>query len=289
MNADVAAGGEEDADMVESVKTRPKLTLVSDKEYQGAVSAVDFMQTASNRYIVFAAGRQVPLLLREHLHYRARSRRARARQITMAKWKENELRICGFFDVDFYVTSLSVVKTYIFCSDMFKSCQLVWWNVRRECLRVDWVRTDVLEQEGKRSLTRLARDPHPSAVYATEFIVQDNTLGMVGGDAAGNVVVYNFMPRKVGASDELIPRADFHVGSMVRKMVRLVCTGRVADGAGFLVLPTAVSTTHAACRVQAGRSTRACDGWVCILRLYAVGWSFTRRCPQDAWTAVSAC
>ncbi len=69
-------------------------------------------------------------------------------------------------------------------------------------------------------MTRLARDPYPSAAYSTEFMVQDTTLGMVGGDAAGNVVVYNFMPRKGAASDELVARADFHVGSMVRKMVR---------------------------------------------------------------------
>ena len=74
-------------------------------------------------------------------------------------------------------------------------------------------------QEGKRSLSRLARDPRASAMHSAEIMVHDTTLGMVGGDAAGNVVVYNYMPRKLGASDELVVRADFHVGSMVRKMV----------------------------------------------------------------------
>lgn len=111
----------------------------------------------------------------------------------------------AFFDAQIFIVSINTVKNWIIVGDAYKSVCFIRWK-----------------EDGK-SLTLLAKDFQHLNVYATEYLIEQQTLGIVVSDAAKNILVYSYSPTSAESrgGQMLLCRADFHVGSHVNKFARL--------------------------------------------------------------------
>jgi cleavage and polyadenylation specificity factor subunit 1 len=74
-----------------------------------------------------------------------------------------------------------------------------------------------------KSLTLLGKDYEPMEVYAIGLMMEGRSLSLVATDSSRNVQLFRYMPNRPDSylGQRLIPRADFHVGSLVSKLVTL--------------------------------------------------------------------
>ena len=73
--------------------------------------------------------------------------------------------------VQFYVTSVSVIKNYVILADMFHSIHLLYWRA------VDF------------SLSLVSKDYDNRVYLSTSFIIDGNKLGIISGDDEGNIQI----------------------------------------------------------------------------------------------------
>ena len=79
--------------------------------------------------------------------------------------------------IQFFISSVSVMKNYILIADVCNSVQFLVW--REEDL----------------TLTLVSKDMDSQTVLSTAFISDGSSLGMVVGDDEGNIQLMKFDPR----------------------------------------------------------------------------------------------
>jgi cleavage and polyadenylation specificity factor subunit 1 len=119
------------------------------------------------------------------------------------EWVEEKLVGRAFFDAHLYITTLKTIKFFIIFGDVHHSVHLLRWR------------------EDIRMLQLLARDPMQLSVYATEFIVMGNQLGIIASDEQRNIQIFIFNPNSpYYRRQQLICQADLHVGTHINKFIR---------------------------------------------------------------------
>ncbi|EFH40379.1 hypothetical protein ARALYDRAFT_495232 [Arabidopsis lyrata subsp. lyrata] len=135
-------------------------------------------------------------------------------KIILHKWNGTELNGVAFFDAPpLYVVSMNVVKTFILLGDVHKSIYFLSWK----------------EQGSQLSL--LAKDFGSLDCFATEFLIDGNTLSLAVSDEQKNIQVFYYAPKMAESwkGQKLLSRAEFHVGSHVTKFLRLQMVTSGAD------------------------------------------------------------
>ncbi|KAG5187769.1 Cleavage/polyadenylation specificity factor, A subunit [Tribonema minus] len=126
---------------------------------------------------------------------------AAAASITILEWdpKSDSLRPVGIYEASQYVVTMSVVKTFLVLGDVMNSVQFLMWR------------------DEDRSINQLAKDYEPTQVYATVFLVDQPSLGIVVGDSSGNIKILRYAPQLLASrgGHRLVCDADFHIGAPV--------------------------------------------------------------------------
>ncbi|KAK9292408.1 hypothetical protein L1049_020376 [Liquidambar formosana] len=135
-------------------------------------------------------------------------------KIILHKWTGTELNGVAFFDVPpLYVVSLNIVKNFILLGDIHKSIYFLSWK----------------EQGAQLSL--LAKDFGSLDCFATEFLIDGSTLSLTVSDDQKNVQIFYYAPKMSESwkGQKLLSRAEFHVGALVTKFLRLQMLSTSSD------------------------------------------------------------
>jgi cleavage and polyadenylation specificity factor subunit 1 len=129
-------------------------------------------------------------------------------KIFMWNFKDNkDLVGVAFIDTDIYTHRAVALKTFIVIGDIHHSVQLLKYK------------------ENRRTLSLVSQDPHPVDVYAADFLIDGNQMGIVVSDSDMNMIIYQYQPEAPESSGGryLIRQGDINVGSHVNAMFRLRC------------------------------------------------------------------
>lgn len=158
-----------------------KFKTVYEKQLNAPVTALGYV----NGYLAVAAGPKIYIY-----HY---------------DWKAAQLVPASFYDTQFYVVSINSIKNFLVIGDAYRGVQFVRWR------------------EDNHSLTLLGKEPHRVSVSASDFLVNGTSLSMIVADEKKNVQMVEYDPRNLESlgGRKLLAKADFHVGSTIRQMVRV--------------------------------------------------------------------
>ncbi|KAI4378122.1 hypothetical protein MLD38_015650 [Melastoma candidum] len=106
-------------------------------------------------------------------------------------------------DRSWLIAEIGTVKNFILC-DIHKSIYLIIWNEQGAQLNI------------------LAKDFGSLDCFATEFLIDGNTLSLVVSDEQKNIQVFYYAPKMLESwkGPKLLSRAKFHVGA-ISKFLRL--------------------------------------------------------------------
>lgn len=138
-------------------------------------------------------------------------------KIILHKWTGTELTGVAFSDAPpLYVVSLNIVKNFILLGDIHKSIYFLSWK----------------EQGAQLSL--LAKDFASLDCFSTEFLIDGSTLSLVVSDEQKNVQIFYYAPKMSESwkGQKLLSRAEFHVGALVTKFMRLQMLSPSLDRSG---------------------------------------------------------
>lgn len=80
-------------------------------------------------------------------------------------------------------------------------------------------------QEEFKALSVVSRDLRPTAPspMTSQFLVDNNHVGFILSDEAGNLTIFNYSPelKESGGGERLIIRASINIGSLVNAFVRV--------------------------------------------------------------------
>ena len=126
-------------------------------------------------------------------------------KILMYEMENDELNGVAFLDVNIYVTSISAIKNFILISDVYRS---TWF---------------VAFQEDPPKLELLGKDLYPVHVVGSEFLVGDNSLGMLISDDICNLHVMSYEPYSVQSQNgqRLLRRGEMNIGHQIQSFVPL--------------------------------------------------------------------
>lgn len=126
-------------------------------------------------------------------------------RIDMFEWYNLGFRQVGFYDTALLNVSLATMKDYVVFADFMESVQLLHWKKDIQNLRL------------------LAKDVGRVESTVADFITYGPELGVVRADMDGNLQVFAYEPTK-GAT-RLLPKGDFHLGSVVGSLQRVPLLG----------------------------------------------------------------
>ncbi|KAG2388687.1 hypothetical protein C9374_000126 [Naegleria lovaniensis] len=120
-------------------------------------------------------------------------------------WNEKRMHITSFYDTQFYTSSLNCIRNFILYGDIYKSVTFLRWR-----------------EKGHR-LIPMAKDNRPLQVITSEFLVNDQLLGMAVVDANKNLQVFQYLPQHQESNDgrNLVPVCDFHIGTLITTVLRM--------------------------------------------------------------------
>ncbi len=126
-------------------------------------------------------------------------------------WDGRDLRCIAFYDTPSYSVGLATVKNFLLLGDVHKGLFFLRWK----------------DSPTEKVLALLSKTFERLDFAAGEFLLDGNTLSLLGADTLGVLHVYAFAPGTKEAWDgkKLLPRARFHTGRAVTRAVRLRCTG----------------------------------------------------------------
>ena len=127
-------------------------------------------------------------------------------KLTAHSWDGKKLTPTAFYDTPLYTTTLSCVKNFLLCGDLHKSIRFVRWK----------------DAQGEKTLSQLGKDYESLDVVASEFMIDGGSLSLLAADSSGNAHVFQYAPKLAESwkGDKLLPKAGYHVGSLIRQMVR---------------------------------------------------------------------
>ncbi|KAL1925408.1 uncharacterized protein VTP21DRAFT_291 [Calcarisporiella thermophila] len=127
-------------------------------------------------------------------------------KIIIRSFDDNENLVpVAFVDVQIHVTELVSVKNFLLVSDAFKS---IWFCGF---------------QEEPAKLVLLGKDFRPLEVVSSNFLIDDRSLYFAVSDAEKNLQLFQYAPLNLQSisGQRLLRRGDFHVGSTIKKFLRL--------------------------------------------------------------------
>ena len=118
-------------------------------------------------------------------------------EITIEQWTGGKLVQVGFFHVNMQVQRISLFKTFFMLSDAYDSLHFLVWR------------------ESDKSLTLLAKDYDPVALYATGLMSRGGAMSFVCHDDRENLQFLQYAPTDAASrgGNKLVCRADFHLGA----------------------------------------------------------------------------
>ena len=127
-------------------------------------------------------------------------------KLTAHSWDGKHLNPTAFYDTPLYTTTLCCVKNFLLCGDLHKSIRFVRWK----------------DSQGEKTLSQLGKDYEDLDCIASEFMIDGGSLSLLAADANGNAHVFQYAPKLAESwkGDKLLPKGGYHVGSLIRKMVR---------------------------------------------------------------------
>ena len=127
--------------------------------------------------------------------------------VNVEQWGNDKLTQVGFFRATMHVQDIKLFKNFIVLSDAYDSLHFLVWR------------------ESDKSLTLLAKDYDPIAVYATGLLSRGGTLDLVCHDDRQNLQFFQYAPGDAAArgGNKLVCRADFHLGSQTTDMQSHFC------------------------------------------------------------------
>lgn len=111
----------------------------------------------------------------------------------------------AFYDCEFYVVSVKVIKNFIVFADVQKSVYLIIWDPITKLI------------------TLLAKDYELLKCYGVDFMLDGAQLAVLVSDANKNVQIFRYLPnrRECLVGKRLLARGDFHMGAHVVSWVPL--------------------------------------------------------------------
>ena len=126
-------------------------------------------------------------------------------KIYVFQFKDKDLLGMAFIDSQVYIHQLVSLKNFILVGDIMKSVDLLQF------------------QEDYRTLAVISRDPHHLEVYAVEYLVDNGSCAFAVTDADKNISLFMYLPeaREANGGQDLVRKADFHVGQHINSMFRI--------------------------------------------------------------------
>jgi hypothetical protein len=119
-------------------------------------------------------------------------------------WKRGALMGLSFFDTNFYVSSIKVVRYMVIFADMFTGVKVVYWKPKRK------------------QLLLLGADAEAAPALACEFLVDGTRLGYVKVGENRDLCAFSYSPedpRSQGGVN-LVPRSEARVPAVVTEIAR---------------------------------------------------------------------
>ena len=138
-------------------------------------------------------------------------------KLTVHTWDGQELNSVAFFDTPIHTVSINVVKNFVLVGDLEKGLHFLRWK----------------DTGFEKSLIQLSKDFERMDVVSSEFLIDGTTLSLLGSDMSGNARIFGYDPKSIESwkGQKLLPRAAYHVGSPISRMVRFNVEGSKSKAA----------------------------------------------------------
>lgn len=156
-----------------------ELSLVYEKTiFHGPVTTISCLTAEGNSRLVVGAGADV----------------------NVEQWGDERLTQVGFYRATMHILKIQHFKSFLLLSDAYDSVYFLVWR------------------ESDKSLTLLAKDYDPIAVYAAGVLVRGAALSLCVHDERENLQFFQYAPAEAAArgGNKLVCRADFHLGKSSR-------------------------------------------------------------------------
>ncbi|GKY93126.1 hypothetical protein MPSEU_000280800 [Mayamaea pseudoterrestris] len=127
--------------------------------------------------------------------------------VNVEQWGSNRLTQVGFFRATMHILDIHHFKNFLLLSDAYDSLHFLIWR------------------ESDKSLTLLAKDYDPIAVYAAGLMSRGAAMTFICNDDRQNLQFFQYSPGEAAArgGNKLVCRADFHVGSQTTAFESYFC------------------------------------------------------------------
>jgi cleavage and polyadenylation specificity factor subunit 1 len=152
------------------------LQLASEKEiFHGAVTTLDCLSVEGKNRLILGAGADV----------------------NVEQWGNGKLTQVGFFRATMHIADIRIFKNFLLLSDAYDSLHML------------------IYRESDKSLTLLAKEYEPVAVYATGVMSRAQSMSFLLHDDRMNLQFLQYAPGEAAArgGNKLVCRADFHLGT----------------------------------------------------------------------------
>jgi len=181
----VSVVGQEGYEGRSSLALKRAFVSQDQQEIKGAISAISQLEG----YLLVAQGPNPGMIGGSKLY--------------VYEWVDEKLVGRSFYDAHFYITSMRTFKFFIVFGDARHGVHLLRWR------------------EDIKMLQLLAKDALPLSVMSVEFVTVGNALGFLASDTQRNIQLQIFAPNSPDyRRQQLLCRADFHLGAFVNKMQR---------------------------------------------------------------------
>lgn len=157
--------------------------------------------------------------------------------VNVEQWGNGKLTQVGFFRATMQILNIMLFKNFFLLSDAYDSLYFLVWR------------------ESDKSLTLLAKDYDPIAVYAAGIMSRGAAITFLCHDDRQNLQFFQYAPGEAAArgGNKLVCRADFHLGSQTTGFRQHYCRS------SLLVHSATPSSTAAALKQQDAYHGRADD------------------------------
>jgi len=162
------------------------LRLTYEKEvFHGPVFSLSCLSTDGKNRLVIGAGADVNL----------------------EQWGNGKLTQVGFFRATMQILNILLFKNFLLLSDAYDSLYFLVWR------------------ESDKSLTLLAKDYDPIAVYAAGIMSRGAAMTFLCHDDRQNVQFFQYAPGEAAArgGNKLVSRSDFHLGTQTTAFQQHYC------------------------------------------------------------------
>jgi cleavage and polyadenylation specificity factor subunit 1 len=127
-------------------------------------------------------------------------------KLIMRKFEDDTtLEGVAFFDLQVYITTITVCKNFLLVGDLYKSAWFLGFQLEPT------------------KIILLGKDYHPCQVMSSEILIQNNIMNFLISDELGNDIVLSYNPNNLQSfsGNKLVFKGDFHTNRRVVKWMRI--------------------------------------------------------------------